>query len=48
VLAAETAGGIVRWKRPDECWERSGDPDDFRSYVATSLASFNQPADTVR
>ncbi len=48
VLAEETGGTIARWKRLDECWDRFGDPADFRSYVQLSLAAFREPAATTR
>lgn len=48
VLAEETGGKVARWKRLDECWDRFGDPADFRSYVQRSLAAFREPAAATR
>lgn len=48
VLAEETGGKVARWKRLDECWDRFGDPADFRSYVQRSLATFREPAAATR
>lgn len=48
VLAEETGGKVARWKRLDECWDRFGDPADFRSYVQRSLAVFREPAAATR
>lgn len=46
VLAEESGGTVVRWKRLDECWDRFGDPADFQAYVQRSLADFRGPAAT--
>ena len=48
VLAEEAGGKVARWKRLDECWDRFGDPADFRSYVQRSLAAFREPAAATR
>lgn len=44
VIAEESGGTVVRWKRLDECWDRFGDPPDFLAYVQRSFADFRSPA----